>query len=134
MNISYVNTLPDKAQYFKLFESTGWNEEYQLSKNQLYKSIENSWYMVSAYDDKHLVGFGRIICDGILHALIVDMMVLPTYQRQGIGKIILDRLVGHCKLNDIRDIQLFCGKGRAGFYEKYGFSKRPDSAPGMEFR
>lgn len=134
MNISYENTYPQKDEYFRLFESTGWNKEYQLTETELYKAIENSWHMVSAYEDGKLVGFGRIICDGMLHALIVDMIVLPSFQRKGVGTAILDRLVSYCKSNNIRDIQLFCATGKTPFYEKYGFSKRPEDAPGMQIK
>ncbi|MCU0285924.1 MAG: GNAT family N-acetyltransferase [Acidobacteria bacterium] len=134
MNITYESTYPPKNEYFRLFESTGWNKEYQLTEAELYKSIENSWYMISAYEERKLVGFGRIISDGMLHALIVDMIVLPSLQRKGVGTAILDQLVSYCKSKQIRDIQLFCAKGKAPFYEKYGFSKRPEDAPGMQIK
>jgi GNAT superfamily N-acetyltransferase len=131
MRIAYQNTLPEKDQFFNLFESTGWNEKYQLAGEQLHQALQHSWYSISAYDGDRLVGFGRVISDGMLHALIVEMIVLPDYQGQGIGSRILNDLVTRCKSNGIRDIQLFCAKGKAGFYEKHGFVKRPADAPGM---
>ena len=36
--------------------------------------------------------------------------------------------------NQYRDIQLFCAKGKAGFYERFGFLPRPQDAPGMEIK
>jgi predicted N-acetyltransferase YhbS len=131
MGIAYKNTLPEKDQFFTLFESTGWNETYQLDAEQIHQALESSWHVVSAYDGDRLVGFGRVISDGMLHALLAEMIVLPSYQGKGIGNCILDELVSKCKSNGIRDIQLFCAKGKAGFYEKHGFVKRPDNAPGM---
>ena len=131
MRVLYKHTLPEKDQFFNLFESTGWNETYQLDKDQLHQALQYSWYSVSAYDDDRLVGFGRIVSDGMLHALIAEMIVLPDYQGKGIGNHILDDLVARCQANGIRDIQLFCAKGKVGFYEKHGFVKRPDDAPGM---
>lgn len=132
MKITYKETLPDKNEYFSLFETTGWNKEYQFSKEQLYEATNRSWYLISAYDNDRLIGFGRIISDGIFHALIIDLIVLPNYQAKGIGSNILKKLVDRCKANKIRDIQLFCAKGQTGFYEKHGFVKRPDNAPGMQ--
>lgn len=134
MRLSYRNTLPEKGQFFNLFESTGWNKAYQLDENKLHEAIEQSWYSVSAYDENCLIGFGRIISDGILHALIVDLIVFPSYQGNGIGSSILNQLVDKCKSKGIRDIQLFCAKDMAGFYEKHGFLKRPIDAPGMEIK
>lgn len=132
MKITYKETLPDKNEYFSLFETTGWNKEYQFNKEQLYEATNRSWYLISAYDNDRLIGFGRIISDGIFHALIIDLIVLPNYQSKGIGSNILKKLVDRCKANKIRDIQLFCAKGQTGFYEKHGFVKRPDNAPGMQ--
>lgn len=129
--VSYKNTLPEKDQFFSLFESTGWNKTYRLDAEQLHQALQHSWCSVSAYDGDRLVGFGRVLSDGILHALVVELIVLPNYQGEGIGRRILSELVTRCKSSGIRDIQLFCAKGVTGFYEKQGFVKRPDDAPGM---
>ena len=133
MNIQYVNEIPDSQKFYDLFITTGWNKKYKLSSQELYDALQYSWYLVSAYESSKLVGFGRIIADGIVHALILDLIVLPEYQNNGIEEKILKILVKKCKENNIRDIQLFCAKGYIGFYEKRGFIKRRDEAPGMEY-
>jgi GNAT superfamily N-acetyltransferase len=133
-SVVYQNTLPSTDAFCTLFDSTGWNSEYRLDKQQLCEAIRHSWHVVAAYSDGVLVGFGRVISDGILHALIVDVIVLPEYQLKGIGRAIMDRLVNECRSRNIRDIQLFCAKGKTVFYEKLGFNRRPDDAPGMEIK
>ena len=134
MKISYRGTLPQREEYFRLFQSTGWNEEYQLDAERLHEAIDKSWYLVFAYHGNRLVGFGRVISDGVLHALIVDLIVLPSHHRNGIGGHILNELTDRCKSCGIPDIQLFCARGKAGFYEKHGFAARPLDAPGMEMK
>ncbi len=134
MNITYQQSLPDKVQFAALFETTGWNNEYHRQPQELYEALPKSWHAVSAYDGERLVGFGRVISDGILHAFIVEMIVVPDHQGKGIGSAILTDLLSRCRSAGIRDIQLFCAKGKAGFYEKHGFAARPDDAPGMQFR
>ena len=132
MSIILSDDLPGREAFFTLFESTGWNVEYQLEAEELHTALQQSWTMVSAYDGERLAGFGRIISDGILHALIVDLMVMPEYQGRGIGFSLLAELVARCRRAGIRDIQLFCARGQAGFYEQQGFRARPEDAPGME--
>jgi ribosomal protein S18 acetylase RimI-like enzyme len=135
MSITYKeNQLPDRGAFFELFGSTGWNEEYGLSSDEIFHAIENSWYMVSAYDEGRLVGYGRVLSDGKLHALITEMIVLPEYQGRGIGREVLKYLTDICQSHKIRDIQLFSAKGKAGFYEKFGFSRRSEAGPGMEIK
>lgn len=44
---------------------------------------------MAAYDGSRLVGFGRVVSDRVLHAMIYDMIVLPGYQGKGIGTMVL---------------------------------------------
>jgi len=131
--VEYQEKIPTAHTYWKLFNQTGWNDDYGFTKDDLYEAIQNSWYVVSAFVENELVGFGRVISDGLHHALIVDMIVAREYQRKGIGKDILTRLVTKCEANKIRDIQLFAANGKVGFYEKNGFERRPSNAPGMQY-
>jgi GNAT superfamily N-acetyltransferase len=130
--ITYTESLPGEQAYFRLFESTGWNTGYRLKPTELYEALTHSWHSVNAYDSSTLVGTGRVISDGILHALIVDVIVLPQYQRQGIGTNIMLRLLDKCRRYAVRDVQLFCARDKAPFYERLGFRARPLGAPGME--
>lgn len=134
MTIFYSNEIPPIEKYFKLFETTGWNNKFKLTKQELEKAVSNSYITVSAYDDNYLVGFGRLVSDGILHAMIYEMIVHPDYQSKGIGKKILSILIKKCEEDNIRDIQLFCAKDKKAFYEKNGFVVRPDDAPGMQYQ
>ena len=117
-----------------MFDSTGWNTSYKFTIDELSKAIENSWYSISAYLNGNLIGYGRIISDGVHHALIVDLIILPKYQGNGIGSNILKKLLKKCTKKNIRDIQLFSAKGKFKFYENFGFKKRNENAPGMEFK
>jgi GNAT superfamily N-acetyltransferase len=130
-SITYREDLPDEQQYLALFETTGWNEKYKASAEELIKVLKNSQYIVMAYDGDRLVGCGRVVTDGVLHAMIYEMIVHPSYQGQGIGSAILEKLVAKCKAAGIREVQLFSAKGKASFYRRYGFVERADDAPGM---
>ncbi len=132
--ITLHEQLPGKDEYFALFNTTGWNQEYQASPDDLERANRNSWLVVSAYDENRLVGFGRVVTDFVLHAMIFDMIILPDYQGRGIGTLILTRLVNRCLEQGIRDIQLFCAKGKRAFYEKNGFEARAEDAPGMQLK
>jgi GNAT superfamily N-acetyltransferase len=134
MDLRYTTDIPPRDQFYALFQTTGWNDTYQLTAEEYAHVLQASWHMVCAYDGEKLVGFGRMVSDGIVHAMIYDMIVDPAYQGQGIGTEILARLVEYCRSLRIRDIQLFCARGKRLFYEKNGFTTRPDDAPGMQYR
>ena len=130
--IAYHEQPPPATDYGRLFETTGWNTSYQASSQELHRAISDSWYVLSAYEKDRLVGFGRIISDGVLYALICDLIVNPACQGQGIGSTLLAKLIMHCRARDIRVIWLFAAKGKSAFYKKFGFQKRPLDAPGMQ--
>jgi ribosomal protein S18 acetylase RimI-like enzyme len=131
--MNYTEQLPLENEYYKLFLTTGWNDEYHFSSKELFEAIKNSWYVVSVYDVDGLIGFGRVLADGTHHAFIVDLIVDPHYHKKGIGSEILEKLVAKCKEYNIRDIQLFAAKNKSEFYTKHGFIIRDVHAPGMQY-
>lgn len=132
--MNLVTDLPGKEEYFHLFESTGWNEDYELSNDEVYKTLKNSWYQIFAYSDDQLIGCARVICDDYMHALILDMIVDEEHRSKGVGSKIMEDILQKCREEKIRDVQLYSAKDVYEFYEKNGFERRPKDAPGMEIR
>ncbi|MHB1505093.1 MAG: GNAT family N-acetyltransferase [Sulfobacillus sp.] len=132
MQLDLRSSPPPADQLFALFESTGWNERRQLSQDQVHQAMSHSWHTVSAYRGDDLVGFGRLVSDGIYQCFICDMIVRPADQGQGIGTAVLGHLVAYAQSSGITWLQLTCAAGKQGFYETAGFTARPADAPGME--
>ena len=128
----YKESPPTWQEYSRLFSSTGWMQTLKISENDLKRVFENTWYWTTAYQDENIAGVGRLLSDGILYALICDIIVLPDRQRMGIGTEILTRLVIKCQESNIRRVWLFAAPEKARFYEKQGFLIRPEEAPGMQ--
>ena len=130
----FKENLPDSTAYFQLFETTGWNESYGAEREELYAALTASWYTLAAYNERsELIGFGRIVSDGVLYAFFCDMIILPEYQRKGIGSRLLKKLIQRCEQAHIRVLWLFSASGKTGFYQKHGFCARPAHAPGMQY-
>jgi len=132
LEIKYLNKVPNKEEFYLLYETTGWNTKGTYSSDELYKAISNSWYLISVYNNEKLIGFGRIISDGVYQTFIVDMIVHPEFQNKGIGSKVLNLLIEKCKLSGIKWVQLSCAKGKKDFYKKLGFQERPIDGPGMQ--
>jgi aralkylamine N-acetyltransferase len=82
------------------------------------RAFESSYAIMYVFDEDKLIGMGRALCDGEYQAAIYDMVVLPEYQRKGIGKEIIERL---CEQLPVENIILYAVPGREGFYKKCGF-------------
>ena len=132
--MKYSYDLPDKDELFSLFLTTGWNDDYRLTPEELTAAVTASTLTVSARYDHQLVGFGRMLSDGVLHGMIYEMIVLPQFQGRGIGSEILRRILTRAEDIGIREIQLFCAKGKEPFYIRHGFERRSENAPGMTLR
>jgi GNAT superfamily N-acetyltransferase len=130
--IEYKNRIPDQERFFRLYDSTGWNESGNLSIEVIFKGIMNSWFFISAFKGTELVGAGRIVSDAGYQVFITDVIVLPEYQHKGIGRKIIEHLLEYCKKHNVVWVQLSCAKGKKGFYEKCGFQERVANAPGMQ--
>jgi GNAT superfamily N-acetyltransferase len=132
--VTYSDGKPDSAAYLALFKTTGWNAMYRCTAAELEESLRKSWYVISAYHDTVLIGAGRLVSDGVLYAVVFDMIVTPHWQGRGIGSEILKRLLDRCEAAGIRDVLLFAARGTEGFYRRHGFIPRAQDAPGMIMR
>jgi predicted GNAT family acetyltransferase len=84
------------------------------------KSFENSQVTVFIHREGQLIGFGRAISDGVFQAAIYDVAIIPEYQTQGIGTIIIKTIMD--KLSNCNFI-LYAAPGKEGFYQTLGFRK-----------
>jgi len=82
------------------------------------KAFRKSQFVVSAWDNDKLVGFVRVLTDETLFATIWNLIVLPEYQKKGIGKL----LVKKC-LDKYKNLHffIFADEDNIKFYEKLGF-------------
>lgn len=118
-----------KVEEFNLlYNLVGWEAYDDIISEQ---ALNNTYYSVSVYDNNRIVGFGRIIGDGICFMYIHDVMVDPEYQGKKIGTMIMNKLID--EVNKIKeknpDMRVYLGasKGKEEFYEKFGFVKRIDA-------
>ncbi|WIB37126.1 GNAT family N-acetyltransferase [Curtobacterium sp. MCJR17_043] len=97
------------------------------------RALSGSWIVCTVRDDAgRLVGMGRLISDGALHAFVTEMIVTEEARGGGIGGQVLARLVDEARRRGVDDVQLFAARGRAEFYERHGFERRAESGPGMD--
>ena len=60
--------------------------------NKIQEAFQASSKVVTAWDNEKLVAAGRMLTDGVCYGSIIDVGVLPAFQRQGIGKGIITEL------------------------------------------
>lgn len=84
------------------------------------RAFENSFRTVFITEGEDILACGRIISDGVRHAAVYDVAVLPALQGKGLGEKVMKRLL---KGLDKMTVVLFANRGTEGFYKKLGFDK-----------
>lgn len=82
--------------------------------------LRHSSLVVTAWKDEQLVGFGRLLTDFVRWSNLYDVVVNPAFQRQGIGSQLVQRLLEHPRVSNVRTVWLGTAEGH-GFYERFGF-------------
>jgi GNAT superfamily N-acetyltransferase len=81
---------------------------------------------VGAFAGDELVGFVHACWDGGRHAFLLDAVVDPGLERQGIGKAIVQRLVSEVQGSGCEWLHVDCQPALAAFYEdQCGFRHTP---------
>lgn len=112
-------------EIINLYQSVGWTN-YLERTDILEEAYANSLCVLGAYDSDRLVGIIRAVGDGQTIVFVQDIIVLPEYQRKGIGTKLLKAVVE--KYNDVYQMELLTDntvKTKA-FYRSVGFTALDD--------
>lgn len=111
-------------------ESRDWDELsalYRLAPlgdkpaSDLQRVFSNSMFRWFVHDAGCLIAAGRALADGVDCAYICDIAVHPGYQGAGLGKQVVERLVGQSRQH--KKIILYAVAGSEPFYKKLGFRR-----------
>ena len=122
----------DLYELEQLCDTVGWVRR-PLKKVKI--ALENSFLIVSlSYNhkkQKRLIAFARATSDNTFNATIWDVVVHPEFQRQGLGKILINEVIKQLRYSDIHTITLFADPQVLNFYKNLGFISDPDGVKGM---
>ena len=103
-----------------LYQAVSWTN-YTNQPQMLEQSLAHSLAIYVARDGEEIVGLVRLVGDGFSSVFVQDLIVLPTYQRQGIGSALMKEALGDFK--DAYQVQLATEQTEKtlGFYRSLGF-------------
>ena len=91
----------------------------QRSRETILNSIEHS-LCFGLYHQDQQIGLARVVTDYATFAYLCDVFVLETYRGQGLGKWLVETVIGHPDLPAIRRFML-ATRDAHGLYTQYGF-------------
>ena len=129
-----VDQIPELDELIDLYDSVGWTA-YTRDPETLRRAMTGSSRVVTAHDGDRLAGVARIISDGASIAYLQDVLVRPTMQRRGIGRLLVHTVFEpyatvrqHVLITDADPRQ-------RAFYESLGFTevRALGPSPGQAF-
>lgn len=119
-NLTYKKLIYNESAILNLYVANKWYA-YTNDKESLFKGIRNSLDVIGVYDEELLVGLIRTIGDKETIVFIQDILVLPAYQRKGIGTKLLQLILE--KYKNVRQISLHTDETlkTKKFYQSMGF-------------
>ena len=133
MHYTIVERTPTVKEYNDVRLRAGLTVKDEIAAQQ---GLSNTLFGICVVHNEAVVGIGRVIGDGGLFYDIVDVAVVAEHQQRGVGKMIMNGLMGYIDVN-ARPSSLVClmaNKGVAPFYERYGFKARETDMPAMIIR
>jgi aralkylamine N-acetyltransferase len=106
----------------ELYKSAGWWQESEEAREIIPAMIRGSYcFMVARSIEGRIIGMARVLSDGFSDAYIQDVVVLPAYRGQGIGRELVRLLTQFCVSHKIAWIGLVAEPGTQELYEELGF-------------
>lgn len=120
INSSMIESIKD------IYRKESWNA-YLKDDEKLRRALDNSLYILGAFDDCKLIGFIRCVGDGEHILVVQDLIVELEYQQRGIGTYLFKTIMQKYSkvrmfmvVTDIEDI--IDNK----FYQSFNFKKLED--------
>ncbi|MDR2531630.1 MAG: GNAT family N-acetyltransferase [Oscillospiraceae bacterium] len=125
MNCEFDNKIT-YTDYRNLRAAVGWRA---VSERQFEAGLKNTHYILVIKVDNKAVGLIKALGDMGYYWLMVDVIVHPDYQGQGLGRELVGKFLQFVDYSTMSGenihIALLSAKGKESFYEKFGFKTRP---------
>ncbi len=122
MKYKFIKMLDKKqvSTLHKLFKKEWWTST--RTKNDIKIMLKNTDIIIGIVnEEKKLIGFARILTDSIFKAEIYDIIIHDKYRNKKLGSALINKILKHEKLSNVKQFNLQCKEEMIPFYKKSGF-------------
>ena len=133
MQYTVRRAIPSAIDYCRLREEAGLSPKTLEAAE---RGLPNTLFAVQVLAGDEVVGMGRVIGDGGCFYQVVDIAVLPEYQRRGLGKTIMREIAGYIEQEVPASayISLLADGKAYQLYQQFGFVLTAPASVGMELK
>ena len=123
MTATQIDSLSDEQvrQLHELYQHEWWTAGRTLADVQT--MLQHSDLVIGLLNgDGDLVGFARVLTDFVYHATVYDVIVKAACRDAGLGRVLMDTILNHPRLERVNVLWLGCLEEMVPFYRKFGFT------------
>jgi GNAT superfamily N-acetyltransferase len=130
--------IDESPERFDLARAHGWiaQESYWaagIPRDRFERAVRGSLTLGAYAPDGTMAAMARVVSDRATFAWICDVFVDAGHRRQGLGKQLMDHILGHPDLQGLRRRHL-ATRDAHGLYAQYGFGPLTGADRWMEIR
>ena len=121
MQVIYEFTEEQIEDLQKLYRREWWTDARTLGETKA--CVEGSQICIGIIDTSgRLHGFARVLTDFTFKALVFDVIVSEECRGTGLGDKLMELVMNHEQLRQVKNFELYCLPELYAFYERWGFS------------
>jgi len=124
----WIDDLPTEAyrEFYSFYSKEWWTATRQFE--DVVHMLEHCDLTLFCRDSSgEIIGFARVLTDFTFKAMIFDVIVAEKVRGQGLGRMLVQRILSDEKLSRVSSFELYCPDRLVSFYEKLGFVKGASS-------
>ena len=111
-----------RGELMELYRHEWWTNERR--EDDVARMLQHTDLVVSVCTEPgdRLVAFARVLTDRVYKALIFDVIVAEAHRHTGLGRRLIEYVIGHPMVASVRHVELYCRPELIPFYEQWGFT------------
>lgn len=109
-------------QLMELFAQAWWARDRAVADVAAMLERSDLVFALIDWATDRLVGFSRVLTDGVFLAMVLDVVVAEDARRQGLGASLMEAVLQHPQLAGVRSVELVCQPELVPFYRRHGFT------------
>ena len=111
------------SQLMALYRNEWWTKARTLAEVRRMLAHTDFIFAICEKESRRLVAFTRVLSDRVYKALLFDVIVAPEHREHQLGRALMNAVLNHAELKNVRHFELYCLPEMEAFYEKWGFTK-----------
>ena len=127
--IEQVEELTERheRQLHALYQHEWWSQDREFADVvRMLAATDLTLGLVDRQTDE-LIGFCRVLTDFVYHATIYDVIVHADHRKTGLGRRLIEAVLGHPRIAPVIGVWLCCLDEMVPFYAKLGFAPSGES-------